>query len=172
MTDVDATILESLRSNFLVVPEVFLHQELSMAQQETVEIDVEISALEAQMWALQEMRELSQSRCANIESLFAPIRRLPHEVLSGIFEHLVTTDAGDSDEFHFMIPLRLTHVCAYWRSLANSTPSLWSSISLRPTNQLQLRQYVPILDHFLSHSAALPLSASISLYCVSQGGYL
>ncbi|KDQ62009.1 hypothetical protein JAAARDRAFT_113337, partial [Jaapia argillacea MUCL 33604] len=75
-----------LRSNIFVVPEVYLQQELSRAQQDVIELDVEISALLTQIRVLKKRRELSESRCANIKSLFVPIRRLPPEVLSEIFE--------------------------------------------------------------------------------------
>jgi len=35
-------------------------------------------------------------------------------------------------------PLVLTHVCRYWRNLALSTPSLWSSIFIYLPNTYQL----------------------------------
>ncbi|KIM76288.1 hypothetical protein PILCRDRAFT_24370, partial [Piloderma croceum F 1598] len=57
-------------------------------------------------------------------ALVAPISCLPHEVLSEIF--LCYNDSFSS----FRRPLRLGSVCSRWRTIALSTPRLWTSFVL------------------------------------------
>lgn len=52
----------------------------------------------------------------------APIKRLPPEILSRIFETTAQTNQN--------IPLRLLIVCHRWRNIALSTPSLFSNICI------------------------------------------
>ncbi|KDQ61968.1 hypothetical protein JAAARDRAFT_528315 [Jaapia argillacea MUCL 33604] len=163
MTDIGSAILESLRSNIFVAPEVFFRQELSKAEQEVADLEAEISALQSQIRVLQNKKPRVQPRCANIKSLFAPIRRLLPEVLSEIFKHLVIPDSRNLRNFRdYSLPLRLTHICSYWRWLAISMPTLWSRISLWPADEFQLQLYQPTLDLFLCRSAALLISFSVA----------
>ncbi|KDQ61992.1 hypothetical protein JAAARDRAFT_104759, partial [Jaapia argillacea MUCL 33604] len=90
------------------------------------EVEDEIAQLRTRIRQAEGRREMAQSHFANIKSLSAPIRRLPPEVLSEIFQHFVTSDIIDLEPYErFCLPLRLTHICCYWRKLAMSTPSLW-----------------------------------------------
>ncbi|KAF8155663.1 hypothetical protein B0H34DRAFT_714258 [Crassisporium funariophilum] len=56
-----------------------------------------------------------------------------------------------------MTPLLLSHVCAYWRALATSLPSLWTNISVMSTTSNQP------LELWLARGRALPISISLRL---------
>ncbi|KAJ7226502.1 hypothetical protein B0H12DRAFT_275544 [Mycena haematopus] len=91
-----------------------------------------------------------------VRNLLSPFKHLPHEVLSKIFEHFVqarkTLDSRQQ-------ALLLCGVSSRWRSVAISTPSLWTSIQLivRPG-------WNPIFERIcLSRSS--PLLVNVSLHC-------
>ncbi|KAJ6482706.1 hypothetical protein C8R45DRAFT_1150255 [Mycena sanguinolenta] len=124
--------------------------------------------------------DLTQSRLAEIEerdathditvalrayirdysSLFAPIRRIPTEVLQLIFVH------PDIHDREWISPLMMTmyrtdaigRVCYHWREVARATPILWSSlrIDLRRGYCSSLRQLRMRLE--LSRNSPLSIS--------------
>ena len=60
------------------------------------------------------------------------IRQLPPDVMSTIFEFCLP-DFADHQVYPYptedlSIPLSLGAICSYWRDIAWSTPSLWSSL--------------------------------------------
>ncbi|KAK0492561.1 hypothetical protein EDD18DRAFT_1465391 [Armillaria luteobubalina] len=59
-------------------------------------------------------------------SLYAPIRRLPPELLQSVFGHLEPGPMPSKDD----APWLLTKVCSSWRDLAVHTPTLWSTIKI------------------------------------------
>ena len=61
-----------------------------------------------------------------IRNLHIPINRLPPEVLSRVLQH-----RGCGQDL-----VVATHVCQYWRSTLVSCPSLWTSIQLRSTGDV------------------------------------
>ncbi|KAF5343000.1 hypothetical protein D9758_013682 [Tetrapyrgos nigripes] len=72
-----------------------------------------------------------------LRSLLAPIRRIPPDVRGLIFSlSCVKSEMGDNIDCP---TVRLSQVCAGWRELARTTPSLWSSFSLSdgPPEKLQ-----------------------------------
>ncbi|KAJ7587050.1 hypothetical protein C8J56DRAFT_1051342 [Mycena floridula] len=74
------------------------------------------------------------------ESSLAPIHCLPLELLALIFSFFCTVDFWDCERFSttkdrisgsiFREPFVIATVCSHWRSIAVSTPSLWSTIML------------------------------------------
>ena len=96
------------------------------------------------------------------------IRQLPPDVMSTIFE-LCLPDFAD---FQFLpskadlcVPLSLGAICSYWRDIAWSTPSLWSSLVIR-VKRSKRNSHVIIAQEWLTRSGQLPLSIRIlsSLY--------
>ncbi|THU82468.1 hypothetical protein K435DRAFT_555622, partial [Dendrothele bispora CBS 962.96] len=71
-------------------------------------------------------------RIDQCRSLLAPIRKLPPEVLGRIFR-LVCIENSAAAEIDCPAA-HLSHVCAGWRDLARTTPSLWSHISINLYN--------------------------------------
>ncbi|KAF8837263.1 hypothetical protein BDN67DRAFT_909567, partial [Paxillus ammoniavirescens] len=72
-----------------------------------------------------------QSRIAQITNETAPISRLPSDVLAIIFEEsrrLLNQWPGPRRPLP--VEVQLSHVCARWRQVALSTPSLWTTIKV------------------------------------------
>ena len=69
-----------------------------------------------------------------MKNTFAPINRIPYEVLSIIPDHWASRCLADDDI------ITLTHVCRGWRELFISRPSLWARLDC--TNVEKTRTYI------------------------------
>jgi hypothetical protein len=107
-----------------------------------------------------------------VNQLHSPIiHQLPPDVTSTIFEFCLPdftdhqlspyrdTKKEDSD---LSIPLSLGAICSYWRDIAWSTPSLWSSLVVRVTRKHDSHIVIGIAQEWLARSGQLPLSIRIS----------
>lgn len=94
------------------------------------------------------------------ESLIAPIRRLPTEILSEIFLAL----PRDPDIHPFAIwnsPVLLTRVCSRWRDVAISTPQLWDTVDLSVDDRSVRPFTMEFWQTWLSRSGACPLKLKV-----------
>ena len=124
--------LKTLRSNPL--------EEISI-------IDVEIEQVEGILNSLKRKRAHIQDSIDNFNTILAPVRRLPMDVLGVIFSHCLATHRNpvmSASE----APILLTHICRDWRSIALSIPRLWSRLYI-PTLR-EVRGYrSEVLPYFL-----------------------
>jgi hypothetical protein len=93
------------------------------------------------------------------------VRQLPLDVTSTIFEFCLP-DFTDHlllphTEEDVSIPLSLGAICSYWREIAWSTPSLWSSFVVRVTRKHNSHIVTGIAQEWLVRSGQLPLSIRI-----------
>ncbi|KAF9006860.1 hypothetical protein BDZ89DRAFT_965785, partial [Hymenopellis radicata] len=75
-------------------------------------------------------RNQAQSHFEDAEAILHPLRRVPNEVLSEVFQNcsqIVEDPLDDYDDSlnPRMAPWVLTHVCRRWRQLALQSPRLW-----------------------------------------------
>ena len=101
-----------------------------------------------------------------INRLHSPIvRQLPPDVTSTIFEFCLPdfTDHQFSpySKEDLSIPLSLGAICSYWREIAWSTPSLWSSLVVRVPSKQNSHMATGIAQEWLDRSGQLPLSIRI-----------
>ena len=101
-----------------------------------------------------------------INQLYSPIvRHLPPDVTSTIFEFCLPdfTDRQLSPytKEDISIPLSLGAICSYWRDIAWSTPSLWSSLVVCVTSKRDSHIVTGIAQEWLTRSGQLPLSINI-----------
>ena len=102
---------------------------ISAAQADILRLDGEITRLNAVLDGLTRKRDALQTYTHLHTALVAPIRRLPPEVLSEIFLHY--NDENNISKFRLnTAPLQLGGVCSRWRTIALSTPRLWTSFAL------------------------------------------
>ena len=93
------------------------------------------------------------------------IRLLPPDVTSTIFEFCLPDFTDHQLSFFTYLeedlsfPLSLGAICSYWREIAWSTPSLWSSVVVRDS-----RMPTGIVQEWLGRSGQLPLSIRIIAY--------
>ncbi|TFK17818.1 hypothetical protein FA15DRAFT_698308 [Coprinopsis marcescibilis] len=103
------------------------------------------------------------------------IEQVPLETLTEIFSHFVRQqrDGGYPKEPRLGVatsrlactsPVTLSHVCAHWRSLALSTPFLWSSIFVG-CPKTPNAGHVDIVKAWIQRSGSVPLDLEIQCPC-------
>ncbi|KAF8191420.1 hypothetical protein K438DRAFT_1830479 [Mycena galopus ATCC 62051] len=128
-----------------------------------------------------EVAELRR-RLEQHESIVAPIRRVPPEIIVEIFLQLTAIEARTarhSYPYHLVegasffekdykvmpgphrAPLLFGEVCRHWRAIALSTPRLWNSIFLHCVDE-KLQNNIYLCDLWLKRSGSLPLSIRFS----------
>ena len=93
------------------------------------------------------------------------VRQLPPDVMSIVFEFYLP-DIADYQNLLFswyriFTPLSLGAICSYWRDIAWSTPSLWSSLMVRDPSDDNMHIVTGIAQEWLARSGGLPLSIRI-----------
>ena len=93
------------------------------------------------------------------------IRQLAPDVMSTIFEFCLP-DFTDHKHLPYiekglLTPLSFGAICSYWREIAWSTPSLWSSLVVHVTSNHNSLIATGIIKEWLSRSGQLPLSIRI-----------
>ncbi|KAF8994161.1 hypothetical protein BDQ17DRAFT_1224825, partial [Cyathus striatus] len=109
-----------------------VQNEISHAESEILQLDAEIDRLEQVVSSLKQRRNELQNFKIQKQSLFAPIRKLPEDVLEYLFLacqwHLEPDgyiQACNRDTFVGTV----TQICVQWHSVALSCRKLWSRIS-------------------------------------------
>ncbi|KAF4614190.1 hypothetical protein D9613_007582 [Agrocybe pediades] len=117
---------------------------------------------------LTEMREQSQSSLKKLESLLAPIRRIPLELLDNIFIHCLPRERFMKPDIT-EAPISIMGVCRVWRDISINVPELWTSLDLTEKERNLPRRTDPnqcnrtaLLDlYFKRAGSRLPLSLCI-----------
>ncbi|PPQ87236.1 hypothetical protein CVT25_004087 [Psilocybe cyanescens] len=152
--------------------------------------ELELQRLEQAILALKKDQERIHDFIKPYNTILAPIRRMPADILHEIFYHCLSShrfpimDASEA-------PLLLTHICSSWRSIALSSPRLWAKVvislltpphtdptSLNSTEELLIQKYEravalrsEVIETWLDRSGDCPLSISIMCpYSVNGGG--
>ncbi|KAJ3724139.1 hypothetical protein DFJ43DRAFT_1123723 [Lentinula guzmanii] len=109
------------------------------------------------------------------ETLLSGIRKLPPELLTEIFVHLIApineryyrysiySCYPRVDALHQSSPIVLSHVCRKWRSVALSTPQLWSTISVPHRTPLGCFNYANLVERCITHSRVSPLYITLAV---------
>lgn len=128
-------------------------------------LDGEISKLHTAIVQLEHQRRIIQERVDGNNALFAPIRRVPVEVLQQIFSLcfplISTTDTK-------CLPFQVSQVSTHWRFIVSTMPDLWTKIDLGliPVSMCSnSEQRCRIFDRFVSlahdRSGSKPIAMSI-----------
>ncbi|KAJ7187853.1 hypothetical protein C8R46DRAFT_3014 [Mycena filopes] len=126
-----------------------------------VEIDAQISELEAALSDLRAKKAIAQER---LDSYKYPVLTLPPEIALEIFTHFLPTypdcphpDGRDS-------PTRLTQICRAWREISLGTPSLWRAMALYPGyNDLRPAQLAREVEIWAQRSGRCPMAVDANL---------
>ncbi|KAF9224627.1 hypothetical protein BS17DRAFT_84724 [Gyrodon lividus] len=108
--------------------------------------------------------QLAQFRTAWTDLRRCPVHRMPPEILGIIFENCLP--ANESSQVTLAeSPLLLGRVCSYWRTVSQSTPQLWTSLSFKYLETDLDRtgdglEVISALNTWLRYSSNLPLSIS------------
>ena len=87
-----------------------------------------------------------------VKKSFAPINRIPPEVLSLIPDHHIEDDTDKT-------LIALTHVCRYWRNIFISRPSLWTRLDFKNIDKTRT---------YIQRSQSFPLKLILGYYEVSD----
>lgn len=127
------------------------------AELEAVEND--ITTLQARLADYERRKRELVSYVEDLDALLSPIRRMPPEIMSRIFEFCGDIGArGPHAEPSKRAPLLLGSVCRSWRALSFAIPRLWTTLYLRlPTGGTFVKQE-EILRAWLERSRLFPVS--------------
>jgi hypothetical protein len=139
------------------------------AEQEMAKYDAEIGRLKNAIIALENCKIELDAYTKELKWLLSPIRRLPMEVLSQIMCGYTTSPFEDSVRIRFerdrvdAPPIVLAQVCKHWRSVAMTTPHLWSRIDLhlKSGTIVDDEERRKAVSSVLSLSKSCPLSVMI-----------
>ena len=96
------------------------------------------------------------------------VRQLPPDVMSTVFEFCLPDfmdhqllASSPYDKGNNCTPLSLGAICSYWRDIALSTPSLWSSLVVCDPSEHNSYIVTGLAQEWLARSGRLPLSIRI-----------
>lgn len=131
-----------------------------------------------QLEKLCQQRDQLEAEIFAIRSINAPVKRLPVELLSRVFEECIipNVDWKRAYEEASRDIVKILLVCKSWRSIAINTCSLWSHISVSVPRGVNLKAQVNsikmqhhYLDLYLSRSRQTPLTAMIDFQNMRDG---
>ncbi|KAJ7181298.1 hypothetical protein C8R43DRAFT_968867 [Mycena crocata] len=138
---------------------------------ELARYDIEMAKLQNRLDDLAAERAAFQAHYDDCCSMFAPIRRLPSEILieifatrSRFFERETEPMPTETERLANVPLLTLSQVCLRWHRIALGTPSLWASIDLGngpSTDPAYIAKSMKLLQSALDRSAPCPLSITI-----------
>ncbi|KAF7363773.1 hypothetical protein MSAN_01035100 [Mycena sanguinolenta] len=133
--------------------------------EEVVRIDAQIAEIELALSQLKEKRALLQAPIDAHKALVSPMRLVPQEILQAIFLSCLPSQHNALIDFN-EAPLLLGRVCRHWRSVAYSTPILWSSMHIPPLPERSALPHVLLKQErlvaaWLERSTTCPLSISL-----------
>ncbi|KAE9406141.1 hypothetical protein BT96DRAFT_876021 [Gymnopus androsaceus JB14] len=130
----------------------------------------EIAHLQSRIRFIQEQQTRLRVCKARLRSLTCPVRKLPNEILTSIFDYIcewnvlqVPSHELTSPIITYLPALSLSSTCTRWRSVAKSSPCLWSRIKLEITSSkaTTLNAFIATINLFLERSGQYPLSLSL-----------
>ncbi|KAL1719004.1 hypothetical protein EV715DRAFT_290671 [Schizophyllum commune] len=122
-------------------------------KQSTASLTVELARVEAEARRLDALRRELISQLGINEALVAPIRGLPHDVLSEIFREVVSRYRAASRNLGTPA---IARICREWRAIALRDPRLWTVINIQ-SNRKWAEPVKATIGSYLSRSAELPL---------------
>lgn len=129
-------------------------------QTELSNVDNEIARAQAVLNRLKLERQRLHESLTHSQSLVAPIRSLPAEVLSEVFMAVPRNEPFSISNS----PVLFTRVCSQWRDVAISTPQLWDVVNFIVDGTLNVKPFtMEFWKLWLSRSGACPLKIKVDL---------
>ncbi|KAE9407237.1 hypothetical protein BT96DRAFT_809769, partial [Gymnopus androsaceus JB14] len=109
--------------------EALIEEQITLELSEISFLESRMSKTEprAQISELTRQRDAKLAELASFRNIFLPVRRVPVEILSEIFELACLPEDGIFHSKHAiaLYAHNLSSVCAAWRKVALATPRLW-----------------------------------------------
>ncbi|KAF9075312.1 hypothetical protein BDP27DRAFT_1315869 [Rhodocollybia butyracea] len=142
-------------------------QMLALADKDIEDHDSEIARLHGQILIIEEGKRKLEAQRARLRALLSPVRKLPNEILSRIFQHVCENNSlrgynAHTLPIHFSA-MTISFVCSRWRDLALSSPRLWAHLTIGVCTRDAARELrlINILTRLLKRSSPLKLSLNI-----------
>jgi hypothetical protein len=116
------------------------------SKEEILQIKEEISSIEMQLMDVQLKMEALQKSIAERKAWIAPIRKLPHDVLSQIFVEVSMDD--------WTAPLTLQSISRWWRDVVVGSPRAWTFI---PLFEYYMQGNSDLVSLYIERSRNVPL---------------
>ncbi|KAF9065133.1 hypothetical protein BDP27DRAFT_1332337 [Rhodocollybia butyracea] len=160
---------------------------LEAVDKDLEDYESEILLLQSRIMYIKAQQTQLKKHAAVLRSLRSPIRRFPNEILSRIFDFACDKNLLQefpwSKDFKFVpstpivepfrhLPaMSISSVCTRWRSVALSSPAIWSRISLElspensrlPNVQLVLSAFLYTVELHLHRSGQQPLTIELDI---------
>ncbi|KAJ6583997.1 hypothetical protein DFH09DRAFT_1144003 [Mycena vulgaris] len=133
-------------------------------------LDERIAQLQAAVNELLAERATLKDEIDRYRALISPVRRIPQDVLEGIFFACLPTHHNSLINAR-EAPLLLGHICSYWRCVAHSMPTLWASLHIPYINPSfasvsappdLIPRFVDVTQAWLARSGTSPVSLSVA----------
>ncbi|KAJ7080534.1 hypothetical protein C8R44DRAFT_653571, partial [Mycena epipterygia] len=129
MFPADSPFADKLHTNYVPTePEISeIRNLLVEPADELARVDAQIEEQEVVLSQLKAKRAALEAAIDAHKALTSPIRRVPRDILLEIFFSCLPTAHNAVIDPH-EAPLLLGYICKHWRSVACSTPGIWSSL--------------------------------------------
>ncbi|KAJ7162941.1 hypothetical protein C8R46DRAFT_331513 [Mycena filopes] len=124
--------------------------------------EANIARIESQIRDLERLCDRERGTIAQLRMAIAPVRKLPGELLVEVFRHTCADYTFDNTSTIKKVQA-LSHVCAYWRRVAITTPRLWTEALDIRLDKTPTHAYLAGLKEWLRRSAPFPID--IRLEC-------
>ncbi|KAK7044517.1 F-box domain-containing protein, partial [Favolaschia claudopus] len=152
-----AAIVHLAQSNATVTDAV----ETNLVRSYIEELDLQMVSLDEALESLKLRKEQLRQTIKTYKACFAPIRRLPPEILGLIFSAVVQETASESLSLDMDdAPWLLTRICRHWSAVALSNPALWSRLDLH-LHRIGEKGAVPLTRLQIERSQNMPLTLKI-----------
>ncbi|KAK0207675.1 hypothetical protein IW262DRAFT_524866 [Armillaria fumosa] len=105
----------------------WIHQNIATLDDHLLSLHQSLSRLESLAALIKTQIDTASTTKQRLESISAPIRRLPRDILLEIFS-LSSSLTPDAKYY----PWNMSHVCHWWRDIVHSSLKLWSVVVLSP----------------------------------------
>ncbi|KAK7039619.1 hypothetical protein R3P38DRAFT_2900753, partial [Favolaschia claudopus] len=153
-----AAIVHLAQSNATVPDDV----ESGLVRSYIEELDLQMFSVDEALASLKLRKEQLRQTRKTYKACFAPIRRLPPEVLGLIFAVVVQETASRSLSIEMdNAPWMLTRICRHWSAVALSNPALWTRLDLH-LHRIGEKGAIPLTRLQIERSQNMPLTLKIS----------
>ncbi|KAE9404442.1 hypothetical protein BT96DRAFT_417992 [Gymnopus androsaceus JB14] len=122
----------------------FLRTRISEAEALVQTFESRMDELRAQTSELTLQKDAKLVEIASLRNVLAPVRRVPMEILTEIFELVPENCLWDIVSHMFI----LSSVCVAWRKAAHATPRLWSTLRINIDAHFLGSDYTWVNDWF------------------------
>ncbi|KAE9407203.1 hypothetical protein BT96DRAFT_150224 [Gymnopus androsaceus JB14] len=140
--------------------------DISFLRERIFETETQVENLEAQISELTRQRDSKLVELALFRNILSPVRRIPAEILSELFELACLPRDGIFHSKHTLVSYtyNLSSVCAAWRQIAHTIPRLWSKLCFDYGRHRKASMTdIECVGEWVNRSRGLPLDVYLSL---------